>query len=104
MLALIEYLTAITPDDTWINQLHYRDGTLILNGQSNAALKYQNELIDSNLFLSAEFDSDIRRRPNSDKESFAIRAQVDPSALSPEAVAAFRSAAADQGEAGEGNL
>jgi len=95
MLTFMEYLTAITPDGTWINQLRFRGGTLILSGQSDAALEYQNTLIDSDLITSAEFDSDIRRRPDTGKEAFVIRADIDPAALgaaSLAALAAIRSA------------
>lgn len=87
LLSLMEGLTRITPEDTWVSQLHLRGNTLVLRGQSDAALKFQNRLLESDLFVSAEFESDIRRSRQSDKEEFVISAEFEPSLLQAESVA-----------------
>jgi hypothetical protein len=71
-LVLTEYLTRVTPEDTWISELRLEGRKLSIRGESASAVKYQAGLSDLGPFENVDFRSGIRRQGRSDKDAFML--------------------------------
>ena len=61
LLELLNFLTLLTPDDTWLNYLSLRKGQLILRGESKSAIKYLSELSKIEGLSDVKFASPVTR-------------------------------------------
>lgn len=77
LLGLLNFLTQITPDETWINYLSLRKGQLILRGESKSALKYLAELSKADGLTDVKLASPVTKDPGTDLERFNIQLQLD---------------------------
>lgn len=75
-LNLLRQLTAILPEDTWLERLQIKGDTLQLNGQSAKASALAGIIEASRLFNSASFTSPITTDPRTSKERFMLGAQI----------------------------
>src|SRR5208283_706358 len=77
LLELLNFLTQLTPDDTWLNYLSVRQGQLILRGESRSAIKYLAELSKTEGLSDVKFASPVTRDPGTDLERFNVQLQLD---------------------------
>ena len=77
LVELLNFLTQLTPDDTWLNYLSLRQGQLILRGESKSAIKYLAELSKTEGLSDVKFASPVTRDPGTDEERFNVQLQLD---------------------------
>ncbi|MGA2400538.1 MAG: PilN domain-containing protein [Syntrophobacteraceae bacterium] len=77
LLELLNLLTLLTPDDTWLNYLSLRKGQLILRGESKSAIKYLSDLSKTDGLSDVKFASPVTRDPGTDLERFNVQLQLD---------------------------
>jgi general secretion pathway protein L len=76
MLELLQELTAILPDDTWVERLQINGDNAQLIGQSAKASALIGIIEASKLFHSAGFQSPVNTDPRSGKERFVLGAKI----------------------------
>jgi general secretion pathway protein L len=79
MLHLLEQLTKLLPDGTWLQQLQISGDTVEIYGNSNRAADLVPPLENSPYFTQVEFTSPITR-DNKNKEVFRIRMRLKQAA------------------------
>ncbi len=103
IVQILEELTHILPDDTWVNQLDLKDRKLTIQGESGSATKLPGLFEKSNIFSDASFGSTTLfkgQAPNTQRYTLAIqlRAPAMPASAAstpavPSAVAASAASA-----------
>lgn len=76
VIRVLEQLTRVIPDNTWVEQLEIRGNQLELRGQSQEASALLPLLEQSPLFQGATFRSPITRDARSGKDRFYLTAQI----------------------------
>lgn len=76
MLSILNELTHILPDDTWISRLTINSGEIQLQGQSAAAAALIPLIAASDVLENPRFRSPVTRAPQSTFESFNLSADV----------------------------
>lgn len=77
-LAVLAELTSILPDDTWLQQLHLRDGRVQLQGDSASASTVVQLLEQSPVFAEAEFAAPISSGSDASRERFVVDVAIAP--------------------------
>lgn len=77
-IEILNELSLILPDDTWLQHLQVEPGKVFLQGQSDAASALVGLLDASGLFRNPTFGSPVVRDPISGKERFQITAEILP--------------------------
>ena len=77
MLAMLNTLSSLMKDDTWLAYLHYADGSLQIQGQSPTASNLIAVLENSSVFSNPKFVSPVTQDSISKLENFEIA--VEPS-------------------------
>ena len=77
---VLQELTALIPDDTWVQQLELRQGQLQIRGESALATVLLERLEDSEMFSGVGFRSPLVQVPAKTMERFHIAAEVAPRA------------------------
>ena len=75
---MLNTLSALIKDDTWLTYAQYSDGHLQIQGQSPAASTLIGVLEDSPLFANARFVSPVTQDKTSGRERFQITVDVTP--------------------------
>lgn len=75
---LLKELTALIPDDTWVQQLELRQGQLQIRGEAALATTLLERLEASEMFSEVGFRSPLVQVPAKTKERFHISARVAP--------------------------
>lgn len=75
MLDVLEELTRVIPDDTWLNGLQYQ-GKLVMQGQSPAASALIEKLESSPYFKAVSFASPVTKDAANGQERFQISTEV----------------------------
>lgn len=75
---MLNTLSALIKDDTWLGYLQYSDGHLQIQGESPAASALIGVLEESELFANARFVSPVTRDTVSGQERFQITVDVTP--------------------------
>jgi general secretion pathway protein L len=75
-LALLNELTGILPDHTWINNFKLDGNTLRLEGESETASSLISVLEESKLLRNVSFSSPVTLNARSNKERFTLLAQL----------------------------
>lgn len=78
MVLLLNDLTRLLPDDTWLERLNFSGGEVGLNGQSGRAAKLVEILQDSSLLRSPALSGPIQPDARSGKDRFNITAGYGP--------------------------
>ena len=78
VVELIEELTRVLPDDTWLNRLEIRNGEVHFQGFSQAASALVGMVEASELFREARFGSPITRDARTGRERFHVSAKLAP--------------------------
>jgi general secretion pathway protein L len=76
MLRIIDELTQIIPDDTWINQVDVADNEVHLYGESVSSASLLPIIESSKLFSDAQFRSPVTQNRQNDTERFHLSAQI----------------------------
>jgi general secretion pathway protein L len=76
MVDLLDRLTRVLPDDTWLQRLQVNDGTIVLTGQSPEAAALIGLLEGEDCLEAPAFKGAVTPDPNSGKERFTIEAQL----------------------------
>jgi general secretion pathway protein L len=75
---MLNTLSTLMKDDTWLTYAQYSDGHLQIQGQSPAASTLIGVLEDSELFANARFVSPVTQDKTSGRERFQITVDVTP--------------------------
>jgi len=75
-LSVLNELSTVLPDSTWLSRFELKGGTLQLQGESSASAALIGLVEASALFDGAEFRSPITQDPRTGKENFQIHAQL----------------------------
>lgn len=76
VLEIVNEVTHILPDDTWINQLDIKGQEVQIQGQSTSAAALIPIIESSEIFHNARFRSPVTKMPGSSTERFHISADV----------------------------
>jgi general secretion pathway protein L len=82
MLDMLNDLTKVMPDDTWLNGLQYRDRKVTIQGQSPAASSLIERIEASDFFKNTSFVSPVTKDVASGQERFQITSEVTNGGLS----------------------
>ncbi|HBD07629.1 MAG TPA: hypothetical protein DCZ69_05160, partial [Syntrophobacteraceae bacterium] len=74
---LLNQLTQVTTEDTWLDFFSLTNKELQIRGESKSAAKYLSELSKVDGFTNVSFASPVSRNPSSDKERFNVRILFD---------------------------
>ncbi len=85
VLDMLNALSALVKDNTWLSYLQYSDGHLQIQGESPAASALLGSLEDSELFANARFVSPVTQDKVSGQERFQITVDVLPAGAAPSA-------------------
>jgi Tfp pilus assembly protein PilN len=77
MYGLLNLLTQVTTEDTWLDFFSLTNKELQIRGESKSAAKYLSELSKVDGFTNVSFASPVSRNPSSDKERFNVRIQLE---------------------------
>ncbi len=80
-LDLIEELTNLLPDSTWLSRCEIRDNRIIIRGESASASELITLLTGSDSFDDVRFSAPITRNDKSGKDRFSITADITPRSL-----------------------
>ena len=75
-LRIIDELTQIIPDDTWINQVDVADNEVHLYGESVSSASLLPIIESSKIFSNAQFRSPVTQNRQNDTERFHLSAQI----------------------------
>lgn len=76
MVDMLEEMTKVTPDQTWLNGLQYRDRKVVIQGQSPAASSLIERFEASAFFKNVSFVSPVTKDVASGQERFQIATEV----------------------------
>ena len=84
---MLNTLSTLMKDDTWVGYLQYSDGHLQIQGESPTASALLGILEDSEMFANARFVSPVTQDKTSGQEHFQITVDVIPAAPSTSSLA-----------------
>ncbi|WP_045225079.1 PilN domain-containing protein [Methyloterricola oryzae] len=76
MVDMLEEMTKVTPDQTWLNGLQYRDRKVVIQGQSPTASSLIERFEASPYFKNTSFVSPVTKDVASGQERFQIATEV----------------------------
>ena len=76
VIAVLEEMSHILPDDTWLRRLEMRGKTVHIEGQSKTASALIGLIEESPLFINAAFQSPVTQDPRTGQERFKISADI----------------------------
>jgi general secretion pathway protein L len=76
MLDMLDELSKVMPDDTWLNGLQYRDRKITIQGQSPTASSLIERIEASDVFKNTSFVSPVTKDAASGQERFQITSEV----------------------------
>lgn len=76
IVALLNELTALLPDETWLYRLEVKDGKVHLQGVSEAASSLIARIEESGLFRKARFSSPVTQDGSTGHERFHLTADI----------------------------
>jgi general secretion pathway protein L len=80
MMHLLDEMSRVIPDNTWVNRIDIKDGEIQLQGQTASAAGLIALIEESPTFLSAQFRSPITQVARTNQERFHLSASILPSA------------------------
>ncbi|MDI1276668.1 PilN domain-containing protein [Methylobacter sp.] len=83
VIEMLNTLSALIKDNTWLSYIQYSDGHLQIQGESPAASALIGVLEDSELFANARFVSPVTQDKASGQERFQITVDVTPAVAAP---------------------
>ena len=75
-VAVLNELTRVLPDNTWLERVEVNKGRVRLQGESDQAAILLALFEDSNMFSDARFSSTITRNARSERDRFGIEATI----------------------------
>ncbi len=79
---IIDALTQLLPDDTWLQSLELNAGKLVIQGQARTATRLIELLEASGRFHNPTFQAPVQVNPQTSTERFNIAVQVKPDSAS----------------------
>ncbi len=76
-LFVLDELTRLLPDNTWLSRFELNDAVLRIQGESGSASSLIGILEGSELFMSVDFTSPVTINPRSRRERFSIEARIE---------------------------
>jgi general secretion pathway protein L len=76
-VAVLNEVTRILPDDTWLDRVEVNQGRVRLQGESEQAAVLLALIEDNNMFSDAKFSSTITRNARSERERFGLEASIN---------------------------
>lgn len=76
VVSILNEISALMKDDSWLSYLQYSDGQLQLQGESQAASNLLTDLEASDFFAQASFASPVTQDKTSSMERFQISAEI----------------------------
>nr|WP_067294610.1 PilN domain-containing protein [Marinobacterium profundum] len=79
-LVILDELTRLLPDNTWLSRFELNGKTLRIQGESGSASSLIGLLETSDQFMAVDFNSPVTINPRSRRERFSIEAQLETDA------------------------
>ena len=76
LLEIMDELTRILPDDTWITRLDMKGSELQIQGQSSSAAAVIPLIESSSILQNPSFRSPVTQAPRSEDERFHLSAEI----------------------------
>jgi general secretion pathway protein L len=76
MLEILDELTQIVPDDTWISQYEVKNNDIHIHGQSLSSASLLPLIESSELFSNAQFRSPVTQNRQTNTERFHLSANI----------------------------
>jgi general secretion pathway protein L len=77
-IQVVQEITRLLPDSTWLNQLELTGTRVKIRGESSNASELVTSIEKSGVFKGAAFDGSVTRDPRTERERFAISATAQP--------------------------
>jgi general secretion pathway protein L len=74
---ILNDLTKLVPDGTWLNTIDYENGQVTISGRGTEIPNVIESLEKSDVFSKVNFASATQRDPNLDVDIFSISASID---------------------------
>ncbi len=78
-MRVLDELTRITPDDTWLTRIDIRGNEIQIQGESSTAATLIGLLDGSELFKNPQFRSPVTQVPRTERERFHLSTELDES-------------------------
>ena len=78
-IRLLNELTRIIPDDTWLARVQIQGATIRIHGESEGASSLIGLVEASDVFRDARFSSPVTKNPRTSTDRFVIEAQIETS-------------------------
>ena len=75
-ITVLQELTTLLPDDTWLQRLSITDNQIQFNGESGAASVIIQKLEDSSLFTNVRFQSPVVKNAGTGKDRYQVIAEL----------------------------
>lgn len=75
-IEIVEQLSALLPDHTWLFRFNLKDNEVTLQGESSAATELIGLLENADQFANVRFSSPIQQNPRSGRERFSLIAEL----------------------------
>lgn len=77
VIAMLDEVTRLLGDDTWIRRFDFKDGKLNLHGESSRASEIPGILEGSSMFAAPQFSSPVTRNNATGKDRFQLKVTVN---------------------------
>ncbi len=81
MVEIVNELTVVLPDSTWLNRLEIKDGEIHLQGVSSSASSLIALIEESETFADVRFQSPVTQDTRTGRERFHLSARIVPIGL-----------------------
>lgn len=78
VVSLLDELTRVVPDDTWLTRLEVRGRVVRMQGESERASALISQLESSDRLRNATFSSPVTKNPRTSNDRFIIEAEISP--------------------------
>ncbi len=75
-VALLEELTRLLPDDTWLSSMEVKANEVVINGETNSSTRLIRLMEGSSLLADAAFNSPVVKDRNNNLERFQLNAKI----------------------------
>ncbi|NKB39018.1 MAG: hypothetical protein GKR93_17945 [Gammaproteobacteria bacterium] len=75
-IKLIDELTKVLPDDTWLNRLVIRNSVIQMEGESSTATALIQIIENSTYFQNTHFQSPLTHNDSTNKDKFSVKAEL----------------------------
>ena len=76
-IRLLDEITRVMPDDTWLSQVQVKGGIVRIQGESEGASSLIGLMENSDLLRDVSFSSPVTKNPRTSNDRFVIQASIE---------------------------